>query len=484
MCFDLNGKVLGGGELFWDKKSGLHDSLIKGVDNITPKGGTNLHLAIEALSRLVPKPDRIVLITDGLPGKIANRARLKACPKKSTGVTRLDGECRISIAIKSVEKLGGKLAKVPVDIILLPLEGDSDAVRFYSLIFWYFGRKINIALRGLASKMTNAITNKGSIVAFLDVIACGFGAIVLLVLILPVGEYETPTSSGAIDTLGQLKRELQRVQIFSSEKRLEIASVRAQFEAMNDFKTLPNSDEELLIKIKDIKTELKVTKDRVNRGRGLLQVQAMNSGIEDSGVQSQLYGVPVDSDYLAIVVDTSGSMQNIWSRVTKVIEEVLTNYPDLLGYQVLSDQGAFLSGTEQKWLMPKKKNIRSTVAKLKSWTTYSNSSPVEGVRVAVSNLYEPGIKMGLFVLGDDYTGTDFDSFLAEIDGITSAVGRKGQLRIHSLGFFNDEYTQNPERFGRLMQVLTFNHGGAFLYIGNEKPAAITISRNRRIPVAD
>lgn len=132
--FDLNGKVLGGGELFWDKKSGLHDSLIKGVDNITPKGGTNLHLAIEALSRLVPKPDRIVLITDGLPGKIANRARLKACPKKSTGVTRLDGECRISIAIKSVEKLGGKLAKVPVDIILLPLEGDSDAVRFYSLI--------------------------------------------------------------------------------------------------------------------------------------------------------------------------------------------------------------------------------------------------------------------------------------------------------------------------------------------------------------
>ena len=332
--------------------------------------------------------------------------------------------------------------------------------------------------------MTNAITNKGSIVAFLDVIACGFGAIVLLVLILPVGEYETPTSSGAIDTLGQLKRELQRVQIFSSEKRLEIASVRAQFEAMNDFKTLPNSDEELLIKIKDIKTELKVTKDRVNRGRGLLQVQAMNSGIEDSGVQSQLYGVPVDSEYLAIVVDTSGSMQNIWSRVTKVIEEVLTNYPDLLGYQVLSDQGAFLSGTEQKWLMPKEKNIRSTVAKLKSWTTYSNSSPVEGVRVAVSNLYEPGIKMGLFVLGDDYTGTDFDSFLAEIDGITSAVGRKGQLRIHSLGFFNDEYTQNPERFGRLMQVLTFNHGGAFLYIGNEKPAAITISRNRRIPLAD
>ena len=75
-----------------------------------------------------------MLITDGLPGKIAGRDRLKSCPKKTKGVTRLNGECRISIAIKSVEKLGGKLAKVPIDIILLPLEGDSDAVRFYSLI--------------------------------------------------------------------------------------------------------------------------------------------------------------------------------------------------------------------------------------------------------------------------------------------------------------------------------------------------------------
>lgn len=131
---DLNGKVVGSSELFWDQKTGFHDSLINRVDRITPKGGTNLRLAIDALSRLVPKPNRIVLITDGLPGKIAGRDRLKSCPKNTKGVTRLNGECRISIAIKSVEKLEGKLAKVPIDIILLPLEGDSDAVRFYSLI--------------------------------------------------------------------------------------------------------------------------------------------------------------------------------------------------------------------------------------------------------------------------------------------------------------------------------------------------------------
>jgi len=332
--------------------------------------------------------------------------------------------------------------------------------------------------------MIKSSVSKGSIVAFLDVIACGFGAIVLLVLILPVGENQNPTSSGVVDAVGKLKRQLEGVQQLSDKKRLDIAAARAEIKVMQNFKILPNTSEELLSQIRDLKSELQTTSDRVKKERGLLRVQTTRSGIEDAGVPSHLYGVPIDSDYLVMVLDTSGSMKNIWPRVTKVVEDVLTNYPDLLGFQILSDQGAFLYQTEEGWILPKETNVRSAIAKLRTWNTYSNSSPVEGIRVAVTNLYQPGIKMGLFVFGDDYTGTDFDSFLSEIDAITSKVGRLGQLRIHSLGFFNDEYTQNPERFGRLMQVLTFNHGGAFLYIGNEKPATITISRNRRIPVMD
>ena len=36
-----------------------------------------------------------------------------------------------------------------------------------------------------------------------------------------------------------------------------------------------------------------------------------------------------------------------------------------------------------------------------------------------------------------------------------------------------------------MQVLTFNHGGALLYIGNERSETANISLGRRIiPVAD
>ncbi len=134
MVRDLTGKEVDQGELHWDKKSGLHDPLVKRVVNQVPQGGTDLGMAVDALSRLIPKPGRIILITDGLPGKTSGRDKLKNCPKSRKGVVKVSADCRISIAIKSVEKLNAKLSMVPIDIILLPMEGDSDAIRFYSLV--------------------------------------------------------------------------------------------------------------------------------------------------------------------------------------------------------------------------------------------------------------------------------------------------------------------------------------------------------------
>jgi len=105
----------------------------------------------------------------------------------------------------------------------------------------------------------------------------------------------------------------------------------------------------------------------------------------------------------------------IWPRVNRVIRDVLTNYPELIGFQIVSDQGEFLVQSDQRWLLPRDWQIQSALEKLESWNAYSNSSPVEGIEVAVSTLFSPGINMALFVVGDDYTGTDFDSFLSKID---------------------------------------------------------------------
>ena len=133
--FDLNDDSLDGKEkLFWDNKSGLHDGLVERLSQQKPRKGTNLYKALDAVRKLIPKPTRILIITDGLPSKIDGRSRLKGCSRSKSAVSRVSSECRLSVGIKSVEVLTGKLAKVPIDVILLPLDGDSEGIRFYSLI--------------------------------------------------------------------------------------------------------------------------------------------------------------------------------------------------------------------------------------------------------------------------------------------------------------------------------------------------------------
>ncbi|MDA9877701.1 VWA domain-containing protein [Luminiphilus sp.] len=132
---DANGKEVSAiNEVSWDLKS--EDDTKSRLRNLSklPEGGTNLKVALEAVSRLVPKPKRILLITDGLPNKIENRGAVLGCPSSSKTVRMISGDCRTAIALASLDTLSEKLARVPIDVILLPLEGDPRAVRMYSLI--------------------------------------------------------------------------------------------------------------------------------------------------------------------------------------------------------------------------------------------------------------------------------------------------------------------------------------------------------------
>ena len=132
--YNLEGNLIGQEVLRWDKKDGRHDALVEGLVSQGPKRGTNLKKAIDAANSLIPKPSRILLITDGLPGKIDNRGKLVGCPRDQQKVSKLTSECRVSVAMKSVEALAGGLSEVPVDVVLLPLDGDSEAIRFYSVV--------------------------------------------------------------------------------------------------------------------------------------------------------------------------------------------------------------------------------------------------------------------------------------------------------------------------------------------------------------
>lgn len=78
---------------------------------ILPSGGTSLHKAFNALSKLPEGPDNIFLITDGLP------TQGQDAPRKTT----VSGQERMKFFRDAVRRLP---AGVPVNIVLAPMEGD------------------------------------------------------------------------------------------------------------------------------------------------------------------------------------------------------------------------------------------------------------------------------------------------------------------------------------------------------------------------
>jgi hypothetical protein len=79
--------------------------------DILPAGGTSLENAFLSLNKLSPPPDNIFLITDGLPTQGATPPR----------GSKVSGQERQRLFGQAIRKLPGK---VPVNIILAPMEGD------------------------------------------------------------------------------------------------------------------------------------------------------------------------------------------------------------------------------------------------------------------------------------------------------------------------------------------------------------------------
>jgi hypothetical protein len=78
---------------------------------LTPAGGTSLENAFLALHKLSPAPDNIFLITDGLPTQGTSPPR----------GSKVSGPERQKLYAQAIRQLPGK---VPVNIILAPMEGD------------------------------------------------------------------------------------------------------------------------------------------------------------------------------------------------------------------------------------------------------------------------------------------------------------------------------------------------------------------------
>ncbi|GIR90347.1 MAG: hypothetical protein CM15mP89_3520 [Gammaproteobacteria bacterium] len=96
-------------------------------------------------------------------------------------------------------------------------------------------------------------------------------------------------------------------------------------------------------------------------------------------------GIPVDSEYIIFIIDTSGSMFSYaWERMLQEMEATLNIYPEVKGIQVLNDMGNYLFSRYRGEWIPDTPARRSLILQnLRNWNVFSNSSPVEGITNAV-----------------------------------------------------------------------------------------------------
>jgi hypothetical protein len=178
-------------------------------------------------------------------------------------------------------------------------------------------------------------------------------------------------------------------------------------------------------------------------------------------------GIPVDSEYVVFIVDTSSSMTaNHWDVNLAIIDELLSLYPHVSGLQVMNDQGTYMfAGTKGRWLedtLATRAKIRDTA---QHWHAFSQSNPVPGMEEALRTYWSADHRVSLFVLGDEFTG---DSIQAALDSIGTLnkpdlQGRR-PVRIHAIGF-PEGAGMSPFtniRFAALMRLVTEQNNGTFV----------------------
>jgi hypothetical protein len=335
--------------------------------------------------------------------------------------------------------------------------------------------------------------DEGNFMSFLDVIACAFGAIVLLVLIIPIGKPDAPIEEGVFDeyraltsTNGTLTARLSAAVDRLEASREQLAMIE---NAVEQASTSAGIDES---RIRSVEAQVarQLAENRVleQQVAALAPVEPSQNLVPDpapvASVENEKFGIPADAEYVVFVIDTSGSMRTIASSVSRSLAGILDIYPQLKGFQVLDDQGAPLfSGTAGTWLNDSVQMRGRVTAAIRGWNPYSNSSPIEGVEVALTHYLQGNARTAIVIFGDDHSQEDFEGFLRRVEqAAPPRLAQTGRLRIHALGFSNERRSTNPERFGLLMRELTYRYSGAYLFVATEPPSPIGIYKGARTGV--
>ena len=335
--------------------------------------------------------------------------------------------------------------------------------------------------------------------SFLDVICCGFGAVILLLMITKtvqpqVIEQALVNAEGAVADLTEqlfeirgettiLNRDLavKREQVSEYEARIAIlqgalARTRSEYDALN---TSQNANA-------IVREQLAIARQKLSEEEQRLL------GKKAETVNDLIGGIPVDSEFVILVVDTSGSMRVAWDRLMSEIESIFSIYPDLKGIQALDASGNYILPGVPGQFFNDSYNTRLQMQRALESAPSSVSDPVPGIRRAIKDFWRDDRKISIYYMGDDYTvqnklgplpwpgggglSRPIQTILEEIDAI-NARDDSGQRKvtIHAIGFpvlyqsdfrMYPQFIQSRQRFATLMRLMTSRNGGVFVGINS------------------
>lgn len=311
--------------------------------------------------------------------------------------------------------------------------------------------------------------------SFLDAICCAFGALILLLVLAQVGR---PQVIEAVDTdlrglIAQREQELEAIrgetailnrdllgrkeQVSLLKQRLallqaELSKLRGQFDtSKQDAQIAAEIEGRLSAAQQTLTSEMqRLLGDQFRRAK-----------------DAPIGGIPVDSEYVIFLVDTSGSMQSYsWAAARRKLQEVLEIYPKLKGIQVMSDQGFYMfNDSRGKWIPDSPARRRAIVDAFGSWNAFSASSPAEGIVQAIRTFWTPDHKISIYVFGDEFTGQSIQQVVETVDRV-NRVQKDGTraVRIHAIGFPLDPNVPQftSIRFAQLMRIVCQRNGGSFV----------------------
>ena len=311
-------------------------------------------------------------------------------------------------------------------------------------------------------------------VSFLDVICCGFGAIILLLMVtktlepavledsnLDLSEQIAAREQAVFEIKGQVEnlrqqisddsKDLQRSLTQEADVQQQLSEVLGRYTSMTEASQNISSENQQLASARQSLT------DEMEQLLGL-----------DFRRSSELVGgLSVDSEYIIFVIDTSGSMQSAaWGQAVQKVSETLAIYPQIKGIQVMNDMGDYMFPIyRRRWIDDTPALRNSIIATLQNWAPFSNSSPVEGIREAIASYYDPDKRISIYVFGDDYTGDSIEQVVEAVDQVNraDATGRR-RVRIHAIGFpvYLDQPNARIYRFAALMRELAYRNDGTFV----------------------